>query len=302
MAGRHGNKGVVAQILPEEEMPFDPKTGLPLDICLNPLGVPSRQNISQLIEVTLGMCRLIDGKNSYVSPYHKGDLDFVKEQAEKFDAKPKILIDGRTGEKFKRPINVGVIYISKLQQTAVSGIHAIGMNAPVDPVFLQPRKGAKNDGGQSFGEMENWCLHGLGANKLLRDLYGFQSDDVSAREEAISQFSGGSIELFSVESQNQNDTVVQAMLRSLGVTVVSENSEYSLRPMTDEMVMALNARPVSNEFELHSGAIFGNDSTPMLKQYAKENWSWMDLGTEIIHPMWLTKNPFGCYINIRFDD
>ncbi len=302
VAGRHGNKGVVAQILPEEEMPFDPKTGLPLDICLNPLGVPSRQNISQLIEVTLGMCRLIDGKNSYVSPYHKGDLDFVKEQAEKFDAKPKILIDGRTGEKFKRPINVGVIYISKLQQTAVSGIHAIGMNAPVDPVFLQPRKGAKNDGGQSFGEMENWCLHGLGANKLLRDLYGFQSDDVSAREEAISQFSGGSIELFSVESQNQNDTVVQAMLRSLGVTVVSENSEYSLRPMTDEMVMALNARPVSNEFELHSGAIFGNDSTPMLKQYAKENWSWMDLGTEIIHPMWLTKNPFGCYINIRFDE
>lgn len=302
LAGRHGNKGVVAKILPAEQMPFDPKTGRVLDICLNPLGVPSRLNISQLLEVPLGMCRLIDGKQSYVSPYHKDDLKFVKEQIEKFDVHPVMMVDGRTGKKFKRPINVGVIYLSPLQQTAVSGIHAIGLDAPVDPVFLQPKKGAKNEGGQSFGEMENWCLHGVGANKILRDLYGFQSDDLQGREALRDNFAlSDKGEYSNVESVNSNDTAFQAFLRSMGVELVtdSEAGDYRLVPMSDQRVMALSGSPVTRESELHSAAIFGRDDSIEDKSKAKRNWSWIDLGVEMIHPIWLVKNIFGPYIIVQ---
>ena len=140
MAGRHGNKGVIARILPKEQMPYDPETGRTLDILLNPLGVPSRQNISQLLEAAIAMCRYVDGKSTNISPYHPDDVKFIKEQTEQFNVHPIELVDGRTGQRFKRPINVGVIYMSKLHHVAESKMHSIGTDAPADPVFFTAKE------------------------------------------------------------------------------------------------------------------------------------------------------------------
>lgn len=301
LAGRHGNKGVVAEIVPQEEMPFDPVLGRELDIMLNPLGVPSRQNLSQLLEVALGMCRYLDGKQSYVSPYHPDDLQFVKDQVKEFNVHPRELIDGRTGQKFKRPINVGVIYMNKLHHTAASKIHSVGMNAPVDPVFLQPRKGSKRQGGQSIGEMENWCLHGVGAFKVLEDLYGFQSDDVSGRAEFENlAYVQGGVSPKHVNSTNHNDATFKAFLRVMGVDLVSDSEEgcYELRPMTDNRTIALAFKPVESKAQLHSSSIFGSEEGLKNKEKGKDRWSWIDLCTEIVHPIWVENGQLFKYLSV----
>ena len=292
LAGRHGNKGVVSEIMPAEDMPYDPTLGRPLDIILSPLGVPSRQNLSQLLEVALGFCRLLEGKNrrSDVSPYYKDDLKFVLDQVEEFNAHPRKLIDGRTGEYFVRPINTGIIYFNKLQHIAADKIHAIGYKAPVDPVFQQPRKGSKNQGGQSFGEMENWCLHGIGVNKVLNDIYSFQSDDANTRNQVKKYIAthGGRMPQ-SITGENNNNSSMTTLLRLLGVELVSDttNDCYELKPLTDERIRSFSLSSVDKS-TLHSKSLFGDSKASSLgPSSGKHKWSWIDLGTKIVHPTWV---------------
>jgi DNA-directed RNA polymerase subunit beta len=182
MAGRHGNKGVISRILPEEDMPFLPN-GEPVEIVLNPLGVPSRMNIGQVLETHLGMAARALGL--YVeTPVFNGALEEeVEEMLEKagLDRDGKtVLYDGRTGEPFNNRVTVGYMYIMKLHHLVDDKIHARS-TGPYSLVTQQPLGGKAQFGGQRFGEMEVWALEAYGASYSLQEMLTVKSDDVVGR-------------------------------------------------------------------------------------------------------------------------
>ena len=182
MAGRHGNKGVISRILPEEDMPFLPD-GRPLDIVLNPLGVPSRMNIGQLLEVHLGHAASILGYK-IATPVFDGatEADVIKAFADAVidDDGKTVLYDGRTGEPFESKITVGIMYYLKLLHLVDDKIHARSIG-PYSLVTQQPLGGKAQFGGQRFGEMEVWALEAYGASYTLQEILTVKSDDISGR-------------------------------------------------------------------------------------------------------------------------
>ena len=182
MAGRHGNKGVVSRILPQEDMPFLPD-GTPLDIVLNPLGVPSRMNIGQVLEVHLGYAAKALGWK-VATPIFNGanerDIqELLKEAGLSEDGKSE-MYDGRTGEKFDNRVTTGYVYFLKLHHLVDDKIHARS-TGPYSLVTQQPLGGKAQFGGQRFGEMEMWALEAYGAAYTLREMLTVKSDDVTGR-------------------------------------------------------------------------------------------------------------------------
>ena len=182
MAGRHGNKGVVSRVLPQEDMPFLPD-GTPLDIVLNPLGVPSRMNIGQVLEVHLGYAAKTLGWK-VATPIFDGatDKDIAEAlQLAKLDPEGKSwLYDGRTGERFDNKVTVGYVYFLKLHHLVDDKIHARS-TGPYSLVTQQPLGGKAQFGGQRFGEMEVWALEAYGASYTLQEILTVKSDDVTGR-------------------------------------------------------------------------------------------------------------------------
>ncbi len=182
MAGRHGNKGVVSTIVPVEDMPFLPN-GTPVDLVLNPLGVPSRMNLGQLFEVALGWAGHQLGLK-YSSPIFDGATwEEVQEQIKKAglgETSKSTLIDGRTGEPFDQEVTVGYIYMMKLSHLVDDKIHARSIG-PYSLITQQPLGGKAQFGGQRFGEMEVWALEGYGASHVLQEILTVKSDDVVGR-------------------------------------------------------------------------------------------------------------------------
>ena len=182
MAGRHGNKGVVSRILPSEDMPFLPD-GRPLDIVLNPLGVPSRMNIGQVLEVHLGYAAAALGWKMMTPVFdgaHEQDIQELLEQAGKRRDGKTVLYDGRTGEAFDNPVTVGYMYFLKLHHLVDDKIHARS-TGPYSLVTQQPLGGKAQFGGQRFGEMEVWALEAYGAAYTLQEILTVKSDDVVGR-------------------------------------------------------------------------------------------------------------------------
>jgi DNA-directed RNA polymerase subunit beta len=182
MAGRHGNKGVVSRILPQEDMPFMPD-GTPLDIVLNPLGVPSRMNIGQVLEVHLGYAAKALGWK-VATPVFDGaneiDIEDTLELAGLRRDGKTILYDGRTGNEFDSPVTVGYVYFLKLHHLVDDKIHARS-TGPYSLVTQQPLGGKAQFGGQRFGEMEVWALEAYGAAYTLQEILTVKSDDISGR-------------------------------------------------------------------------------------------------------------------------
>ena len=182
MAGRHGNKGVVSRILPVEDMPFMPD-GTPIDIVLNPLGVPSRMNLGQILEVHLGMAARQMGWKIATPVFDGATQDEIEELLAQNglskDGKT-ILYDGRTGEPFDKPVTVGVQYMLKLHHLVDDKIHARS-TGPYSLVTQQPLGGKAQFGGQRFGEMEVWALEAYGAAYTLQEMLTVKSDDVVGR-------------------------------------------------------------------------------------------------------------------------
>jgi len=193
MAGRHGNKGVIARILPEEDMPYLPD-GTPVDIVLNPLGVPSRMNVGQILETHLGWAARILGLH-FATPVFDGASEdeikkFIGKANEKFDElgiPPSVgpsgktrLYDGLTGEQFEQKVTVGYIYMLKLSHLVDDKIHARSIG-PYSLITQQPLGGKAQFGGQRFGEMEVWALEAYGAAHILQELLTCKSDDVAGR-------------------------------------------------------------------------------------------------------------------------
>jgi DNA-directed RNA polymerase subunit beta len=182
VAGRHGNKGVIARILPEEDMPFL-EDGTPVDIVLNPLGVPSRMNVGQILETHLGWaCRRL-GLRAITPPFDgakEGEIEDLLEKAGLPRNGKVTLYDGRTGEAFDEKVTVGVMYIMKLHHLVDDKIHARA-TGPYSLITQQPLGGKARAGGQRFGEMEVWALEAYGAANVLQELLTVKSDDVDGR-------------------------------------------------------------------------------------------------------------------------
>ncbi|MBE6774862.1 MAG: DNA-directed RNA polymerase subunit beta [Ruminococcaceae bacterium] len=182
MAGRHGNKGVVSRVLPQEDMPFL-SDGTPLDIVLNPLGVPSRMNIGQVLEVHLGFaCRQLGWKimTPVFDGAHEDDIREALEMANISTTGKSVLYDGRTGDKFDNEVTVGVMYYLKLHHLVDDKMHARS-TGPYSLVTQQPLGGKAQFGGQRFGEMEVWALEAYGAAYTLQEILTVKSDDVVGR-------------------------------------------------------------------------------------------------------------------------
>lgn len=192
MAGRHGNKGIVSRIVREEDMPFL-EDGTPVDIVLNPLGVPSRMNIGQIYETVLGWAGQKLGLKFATPIFDGANLDQITEFTEKAGL-PKFgntyLYDGGTGERFAQPATVGIIYMLKLGHMVDDKMHARSIG-PYSLITQQPLGGKAQFGGQRFGEMEVWALEGYGASNILREILTVKSDDVIGRAKTYEAIAKG---------------------------------------------------------------------------------------------------------------
>ncbi|MCL2078191.1 MAG: DNA-directed RNA polymerase subunit beta [Oscillospiraceae bacterium] len=264
MAGRHGNKGVVSRILPVEDMPFLPD-GTPLDIVLNPLGVPSRMNIGQVLEVHLGYAARALGWN-IMSPVFDGvretDIQDMLRMAELSEDAKTELYDGRTGEKFDSPVTVGYMYYLKLHHLVDDKIHARS-TGPYSLVTQQPLGGKAQFGGQRFGEMEVWALEAYGAAHTLQEILTVKSDDVVGRVKTYEAVvKGDNVPKAGVP---ESFKVLIKELQSLGLDVKvldEENEEIDLKQTFDEeddvgIVSAEDFEYVADE-ELEASFITGD--------------------------------------------
>ena len=182
LSGRHGNKGVISTILPEEDMPYM-ADGTPIDIILSPLGVPSRMNLGQIFEIHLGMAANTLGYQAIVPPFLGARHEEIKEELKKAglpESGKMKLFDGRTGESFEQDISVGYMYILKLHHMVEDKIHMRSIG-PYSLITQQPLGGKAQGGGQRFGEMEVWALEGYGASYTLREMLTIKSDDILGR-------------------------------------------------------------------------------------------------------------------------
>ena len=186
LSGRHGNKGVISRILPEEDMPYT-ADGIPVDIILSPLGVPSRMNLGQILEMHLGMVANTLGYQAIVPPFLGASHEEIKEELKKagFPESGKLkLFDGRTGEAFDQDIAVGYMYMLKLHHMVEDKIHMRSIG-PYSLITQQPLGGKAQGGGQRFGEMEVWALEGYGAAYTLREMLTIKSDDILGRSQTF---------------------------------------------------------------------------------------------------------------------
>ncbi len=221
MAGRHGNKGVIAKIVPEEDMPFLPN-GTPVDIVLNPLGVPSRMNLGQIFETTLGWAgRVLD--KYYATPVFDG-ATFEEVLAELTEAGlpttgKSTLCDGRSGEKFDQEVSVGYVYMMKLSHMVDDKIHARSIG-PYSLITQQPLGGKAQFGGQRFGEMEVWALEAYGAAHILQEVLTYKSDDVHGRTKVYESIVKG--ENLPEAGRPESFNVLVKELQGLGLDVKVE--------------------------------------------------------------------------------
>lgn len=236
MAGRHGNKGVISRVLPEEDMPFMPD-GTPIDILLNPLGVPSRMNLGQVLEVHLGGAAKALGWKISTPVFDGATEDDVKELLAKAgmseDGKT-ILYDGRTGDPFDKPITVGVMYMLKLHHLVDDKIHARS-TGPYSLVTQQPLGGKAQFGGQRFGEMEVWALEAYGAAYTLQEMLTVKSDDVVGRVKTYEAIVKG--ENVPEPGVPEGFKVLVKELQSLGLDVrlySEDNQELELKENIEE--------------------------------------------------------------------
>ena len=239
MAGRHGNKGVVSRILPQEDMPFLPD-GTPLDIVLNPLGVPSRMNIGQVLEVHLGYAARALGYKVMTPVFdgaHESDIREMLAEANLSTDGKTWLTDGRTGRKFDNPVTVGIMYYLKLHHLVDDKIHARS-TGPYSLVTQQPLGGKAQFGGQRFGEMEVWALEAYGAAYTLQEILTVKSDDVVGRVKTYESIVKG----YNIPKPGVPESfkVLIKELQSLGLDVRvldKENNEIDLRQNFDDEVV-----------------------------------------------------------------
>ena len=263
MAGRHGNKGVVSRILPQEDMPFMPD-GTPLDIVLNPLGVPSRMNIGQVLEVHLGYAAKTLGYKVATPIFDGASYEDIREELIKAGLDPEgksWLYDGRTGERFDNKVTVGYVYFLKLHHLVDDKIHARS-TGPYSLVTQQPLGGKAQFGGQRFGEMEVWALEAYGAAYTLQEILTVKSDDIVGRVKTYEAIVKG--ENIPKPGIPESFKVLIKEMQALGLDVkvlsendeeieIKESSEYDDDLPNLESIMDLETEMGSEEEVLNAG-------------------------------------------------
>ncbi len=230
LAGRHGNKGVISRVLPVEDMPYD-KDGNPVDIILTPLGVPSRMNLGQILELHLGLAAHTLNYQAVVPPFAGATADEIRDElvAAGFDRSGKMqLYDGQTGEAFAQTIAVGYMYVLKLHHMVEDKIHMRSIG-PYSLITQQPLGGKAQNGGQRFGEMEVWALLGYGAAYTLREMLTIKSDDIQGRSAAFDAIVRG--EAISHSGTPASFGVLTNQIRGLALDV----DPLNLPPTVDEV-------------------------------------------------------------------
>ena len=270
MAGRHGNKGVISRILPIEDMPFL-EDGTPVDIVLNPQGIPSRMNLGQVLEVHLGMAAKALGWKVATPVFDGATDEEIKELLVEAGLRPDgktTLYDGRTGEKFDNPVTVGVMYMLKLHHLVDDKIHARS-TGPYSLVTQQPLGGKAQFGGQRFGEMEVWALEAYGAAYTLQEMLTVKSDDVVGRVKTYEAIVKG--ENVPEPGVPESFKVLIKELQSLGLDIrlySEDNKELELQEHIDEGIDYEDAKVGENvvdESELEDSYIEADeDSDAML--------------------------------------
>ncbi len=225
LAGRHGNKGVISRVLPEEDMPFDDE-GNPVDIILTPLGVPSRMNLGQILELHLGLAAETLNYQAIVPSFSGATEEEIREELKKAglsETGKRVLFDGLTGEPYAQPVSVGIMYILKLHHMVEDKIHMRSIG-PYSLTTQQPLGGKAQNGGQRVGEMEVWAFLGYGAAHSLREILTIKSDDILGRSAAFDAIVSGK----RIEESNTPATfnVLVRHLRGLGIDMeFIENQE-----------------------------------------------------------------------------
>nr|MDQ3803419.1 DNA-directed RNA polymerase subunit beta [Acidobacteriota bacterium] len=236
MAGRHGNKGVIARILPEEDMPYLPD-GTPVDIVLNPLGVPSRMNVGQILETHLGWAARVLGLH-FATPVFDGATepeikDMIRRSNERLselglpevvnETGKTVLYDGLSGEPFEQKVTVGYIYMLKLSHLVDDKIHARSIG-PYSLITQQPLGGKAQFGGQRFGEMEVWALEAYGAAHILQELLTAKSDDVAGRSKIYEAIVKGEADFNPGVPESFNVLVRELQSLCLDVQLIDKNA------------------------------------------------------------------------------
>ena len=255
MAGRHGNKGVVSRILPEEDMPFLPD-GTPLDIVLNPLGVPSRMNIGQVLEVHLGYAAKTLGWKVATPVFNGADEKDIAETLKMAGLRPdgkSWLYDGRTGERFDNPVTVGYVYFLKLHHLVDDKIHARS-TGPYSLVTQQPLGGKAQFGGQRFGEMEVWALEAYGAAHTLQEILTVKSDDVVGRVKTYEAITKGENIPEPGVPESFKVLIKELQALALDIRVLTDGQEeIELREMVDDDDADMGQAPVDDRREALEG-------------------------------------------------
>ena len=255
MAGRHGNKGVVSRILPQEDMPFLPD-GTPLDIVLNPLGVPSRMNIGQVLEVHLGYAAKTLGWKVATPVFNGADEKDIAETLKMAGLRPdgkSWLYDGRTGERFDNPVTVGYVYFLKLHHLVDDKIHARS-TGPYSLVTQQPLGGKAQFGGQRFGEMEVWALEAYGAAHTLQEILTVKSDDVVGRVKTYEAITKGENIPEPGVPESFKVLIKELQALALDIRVLTDGQEeIELREMVDDDDADMGQAPVDDRREALEG-------------------------------------------------
>jgi DNA-directed RNA polymerase subunit beta len=240
MAGRHGNKGVVSRILPQEDMPFL-EDGTPLDIILNPLGVPSRMNVGQILELILGRAGKILGLH-FETPVFDGatedEVKFYMKKAGLPEDGKVVLYDGITGERFSNKITVGYMYIMKLEHMVDDKIHARS-TGPYSLITQQPLGGKAQFGGQRVGEMEVWAFEAYGAAYLLQEILTIKSDNISGRNEIYSAIVKGTMDFNPGLPESFNVLIKELKSLALNVELIQK------KKINEEVVLKENIANIS---------------------------------------------------------
>ena len=246
MAGRHGNKGVVAKIVPEEDMPFLPD-GTPIQICLNPLGVPSRMNVGQVLETHLGWaCSKLGIK--VATPVFDGipekQVRAYLDEAGLPSTGKSVLFDGRTGQQIDQQVVVGYIYMMKLNHLVSHKIHARAVG-PYSLVTQQPLGGKAQYGGQRFGEMEVWALEAYGAAHTLQELLTVKSDDVQGRTKIYESLVKGDNTLSAGTPESFNVLIKEIQSLGLDIKLNKKDALGNLTPVLPPSAASIQTRASS---------------------------------------------------------
>ncbi|QNM93597.1 DNA-directed RNA polymerase subunit beta [Mycoplasma sp. Pen4] len=246
MAGRHGNKGVISIVLPEEDMPYL-EDGTPLDIMLNPQGVPSRMNIGQVLELHLGMAARKLGVK-FVTPsfdgVKKSDIEAALEEAGLDKSGKQTLIDPITGRKFDKPISVGVMYMLKLNHMVDDKMHARSVG-PYSLITQQPLGGKSQNGGQRFGEMETWAIESYGATNVLQEILTYKSDDIVGRNALYSALVSG--KELPQPGIPESFNVLSYELKGLGMKLEASEEAVSEDDMSEQDYQYIDSNEMGGE-------------------------------------------------------